>query len=143
MLSMAIFNNHYSEESFFSFLMLLVQRGSTAPAFVLEVTWLGEAPRPRGTGRLAHSPSSAVLLSHGRCQAAQLSRVDSCLPPLLLSPLQSGLLRLPDLTLPVCKEQRVELGLQSCKVVPSREGWKERPPPTDPEQGNETARPKC
>lgn len=41
----------------------------------------------------------------------------SCLPPSLLSCLQSGLLWLPDVTLPVWKEQRMELGLQSCKVA--------------------------
>lgn len=76
-----------------------------------------KSPRPRGTGRLAHPPSGAALLSRSRCQAAQLSRADSCLPPSLLSHLQSELLRLPDLTLPICKEQHMELGLQSCKVA--------------------------
>lgn len=114
---MDIFNNDYSEESFFSFLMLLVHCGSAAPAFALEVIRLGKALWPRGTGRLAHPPSGAALLSYGRCQAAQLSCANSCLPPSLLSHLQSGLLRLPDLTLPVCKEQHMELGLQSCKVA--------------------------
>lgn len=114
---MDIFDNDYSEESFFSFLMLLMQHGSAAPAFALEATRRGAALRARGTGRLAHPPSGAALLSHGRCQAAQLSRADSGLPPTLLSHLQSGLLQLPDLTLPVCKGQCMELRLQSCQVA--------------------------
>lgn len=137
MLSMDIFNNDYSKEPFF-FLD------------AVGVVWLccpglcsgRKSPRPRGTGRLAHPPSGAALLSHSRCQAAQLSRADSCLPPSLLSHLQSELLRLPDLTLPICKEQHMELGLQSCKVA--FQGKLERKATlTDPELGSETARPKC
>lgn len=117
MLSMDIFDNDDSEESFFSFLVLLMQHGSAAPAFALEVIRLGAALRARGTGRPAHAPSGAALLSHGRCQAAQLNCANSCLPPSLLSHLQSGLLQLPDLKLPVCKEQCMELGLRSCQVA--------------------------
>lgn len=117
MLSMDIFDNDDSEESFFSFLVLLMQHGSAVPAFALEVIRLGVALRARGTGRPAHAPSGAALLSHGRYQAAQLNCANSCLPPSLLSHLQSGLLQLPDLKLPVCKEQCMELGLQSCQVA--------------------------
>lgn len=83
-----------------------------------------------------------LILSHSRCRAAQLSHANLCLLPSLLSHLQSGLLQLSKLMLPVCKKHLMKLGLQSCKIVL----WKickESPPLTGPELGSETKMLSC
>lgn len=117
MLSMGIFNSDYAEEAFFFSWCCLVRCTSAAPAFALEmVCW--DVP---------HSKGNWHILSHSRCQAAQLSHANLCLLLSLLSHLQSGLLQLSKLTLPVCKKHLMKLGLQSCKIV-SWKSCKERPP---------------
>lgn len=134
--SVDIFNNDYSEDPFF----LLDAVGVAwfcCPAFALEVI-----QRPRGTGRLAHPRSGVALLSHGRCQAAQLSHADSCLHLRCFptcSQDSSGCLIL------CCLSARSSTWSWDHNLVslPSRESWKERPLLADPELSSETVKPKC
>lgn len=83
---------------------------SAAPAFALEIICWAV---PHGQGELA----DWYILSHSRFWAAQLSHANLCLLSSLLYHLQSGLLHLSKLMLPVCKKHLMKLGLQSCKVV--------------------------
>lgn len=134
--SMDIFDNSYFEEPFFP-LDAVGVAWLCCPAFALEVI-----QQPRGTGRLAHPPSGAALLSHGRCQVAQLSRANCCLHLHCFptcSQDSSGCLIL------CCLSARCSTWSWGCDLVrlPSRESWKEMPTLTGPELISETVKPKC
>lgn len=121
MLSRDIFNNDYPEESFFFFFCPSCCRHGVAllpqPLLWKRFGW----GTPHGRGQLAdwhiHPVLQLAFPTAGARQPGSAVPTFLSLPPSPLCHLQSGLLRLPDLTLPVCKEQRVELRLQSCKVA--------------------------
>lgn len=144
MLSMDIFDNDDSEESFFSFLVLLMQFGAVLLPQPLLWKWFGWG-RPCGRGELAdrHMPL-VVQLSFPMADARQPSSTVPapashlhCFPT--CSQGSSSCLILS------CLSARSSAWSWGCDLVrlPSRERWRERPLLTDPGLGNETARPKC
>lgn len=99
-----------SEQSFFFFfplLMLSCEVYFCCPSICSGNDLLGCAPS-KGNWQTGTSFPTAD---------AQLSHANLCLLPSLLSHLQSGLLHLSKLMLPVCKKRLMKLGMQSCNIV--------------------------